>query len=332
MTSEPALLEIDDLRVEFGRYDERIRATRGVTLSVAQGEAVGVVGESGSGKSITALAILGLLPKGAHVISGKLLFEGVDLQGMEEEEKRRIRGRRISLIFQDPVRVLNPALTVGYQLSESIRLHDASVSYKDALGRSVDLLKSVGISEPKSRLRQYPHEFSGGMAQRVVIAMALANNVDLIIADEPTTALDVTVQAQIMELLHGMRTRSGASLILITHDLPLVAENVDRVAVMYAGRIVEYGNAADVFGEPAHPYTKALLAGIPQIGHSAGSLEPIAGEPLSPLATFDGCSFESRCPVGQGRERCQKVSPPVRHVDSSRWAECHYIDEVIGRE
>jgi oligopeptide/dipeptide ABC transporter ATP-binding protein len=291
-TASP-ILQVRDLQVTFKTLDGPARAVRGVDLDVFSGETLAVVGESGSGKSVTMLAILGLVA-GARV-SGSAVFDGTELVGLDVARMRAIRGSRVSMIFQDPMTSLNPVLTIGRQLSLVMRAHQPDLSKKAAAARAVELVDRVAISQAQRRCESYPHELSGGMRQRVMIAMAIANNPQVLIADEPTTALDVTVQAQIMELLDELRRESGLALVLITHDLGVVAGSADRVAVMYAGRIAETGSVGPLFGQPAHPYTRGLLDCLPRLDVRHDVQVSIPGLPVSPLDLPPGCPFAPRC-------------------------------------
>src|SRR4051794_41085529 len=301
------LLDVQDLTVRFGTEDGMVNAVRGVSYSLARREVLAIVGESGSGKSASSLAVMGLLPRSA-AISGRILFQGKDLLRTSGREMRSIRGRRISMIFQDPMTALNPVYSVGDQLAEAVRSHEA-VSRKIALDRAAEMLALVGIPRPKDRLRSYPHEFSGGMRQRVMIAMAVINNPDLIIADEPTTALDVTVQAQILEKLMEVKDAVDAAIVLITHDLGVVAGMAHRVLVMYAGRPVELGDTDPVFEEPRMPYTAGLLGSIPSLETSGGRLRPIKGTPPSLINLPTGCPFSPRCPLAD--DKCRTAEPEL---------------------
>ncbi|MDA2807898.1 ABC transporter ATP-binding protein [Nocardiopsis suaedae] len=338
MTSEEAVagaveqaqdvLRIEDLRVSFPTEDGRVRAVRGLSLGLRPGEALGVVGESGSGKSVASLAVMGLLPRGAQV-SGSARVVGREVLHLPDEELSRVRGDRIAMVFQDPLTSLNPVYTVGRQIAEAVRAHRA-VGEPEARTRAVELLAEVGIPRPEERVRSYPHELSGGMRQRVVIAIAMANEPDVIIADEPTTALDVTVQAQVLEALEAARRRTGAALVLITHDLGVVAGHVDRVAVMYAGRLVERGPVEEVFERPRMPYTLGLLGSQPRLDAGRGlRLAPIAGAPPTLLAPPPGCPFAPRCPMAEAR--CTEEEPPLREVDGGHLAACHFAERLEGR-
>jgi peptide/nickel transport system ATP-binding protein len=304
------LLEVQDLKVSFNTADGVVRAVRGVSFAVEPGRTLGIVGESGSGKTVLTQTLLGLTP-GADV-SGSAVFEGTDLIQLSEEKMRHVRGAQIAVIFQDPLTSLHPLYRVGWQISEMIRAHDKSVSKKAAEERSVDLLRRVGIPKPETRVHDYPHQFSGGMRQRAMIAMALSLEPKLIIADEPTTALDATVQAQIIDLLLRLQADSGTALIMITHDLGVVADIADDVMVMYAGRAAEKAPKRDVFYAPHHPYTKGLLESIPSSSAAGARLRPIAGTPPSLINLPSGCKFHPRC--GYVLDRCLKEEPVLRPV------------------
>ncbi len=289
-----ALLEVTGLVTEFALREGVLRAVNGVSLSLSPGEILGLVGESGSGKSVTGFSILGLIDPPGRIAAGSVRFEGDELVGMPEDRLRRIRGRRIAMVFQDPMMTLNPVLSIGTQMIETVLAHEAT-SKKTAFERSVEALSRVGIASAEHRLAQYPHQFSGGMRQRVAIAIALLHRPALVIADEPTTALDVTVQGQILHEMQKLVAGSGAALVWITHDLAVVAGLADRVAVMYAGRIVEEGSAAQVIEAPRHPYTRGLIDSVPS-ERARGRLSQIPGTAPSPLDLPAGCAFRSRCP------------------------------------
>ncbi len=315
MTGEAAsVLTLRDLRVQFGTPNGPVKAVRGVDLDLAPGEILGVVGESGSGKSVTFLAMLGLLPKSAE-ITGSAKVNDTELVGASNRLMRSIRGRRVSMIFQDPLSALNPVRRVGDQIVEMIRSHQ-DISKKSAASRAVDLLGTVGIPQPLQRSEQYPHEFSGGMRQRVMIAMAIANDPQVLIADEPTTALDVTVQAQILEVIDDLRAQMGMAVVMITHDLGVIARVADRVQVMYAGRVVEKTNVESLFANPTHPYTEGLLRSIPVLGHQR--LIPIPGSPPNMLRPPSGCAFRPRCPYAL--EECAGEVPALEPVGASESA------------
>jgi oligopeptide/dipeptide ABC transporter ATP-binding protein len=299
-----AVLEIRDLRVSFPTDAGLVQAVRGVDVTVNEGELLGVVGESGSGKSVTFLGVMGLLPKTAQV-TGSAMIRGQELIGMPAKSVRSVRGRRIAMIFQDPLSALNPVHRVGNQIAEMIGAHQ-KISNDQANARAVELLDLVGIPQPKRRARQYPHEFSGGMRQRAMIAMAIANDPELLIADEPTTALDVTVQAQILEVIQRIQHELGAAVVFITHDLGVIAQVANRVQVMYAGRAAERGEVEDIFLRPAHPYTAGLLASLPVVGRER--LTPIPGAPPNMIHPPSGCAFRTRCPFAI--DACAADPPP----------------------
>ena len=304
-----ALLTVNDLKVSFNTEDGVVHAVEGVSYEVEPGKTLGIVGESGSGKTVGTLTIMGLTRAANTQISGQAIFDGEDLLSASEQQMRAIRGDEIAMIFQDPLSSLHPFFTIGAQLVEAIQVHN-KVSKAAARTRSADLLTMVGLSDAHQRLSSYPHEFSGGMRQRVMIAMALANEPRLLIADEPTTALDVTVQAQILELIADLQAETGTAMIIITHDLGVVAEVADEIAVMYAGRIVEQASAAELFANPQHPYTGGLLASIPRLDRDRSSgLDPIAGRPPSLIAPPSGCAFHPRCP--RAFDRCPAELPPL---------------------
>jgi peptide/nickel transport system ATP-binding protein len=312
MPSSQPLLSVRDLRVHFQTEDGVVKAVDGISYDVMPGGALGIVGESGSGKSVSSMTVMGLTRSGNARISGEVMFEGQDLLQASNEELRRIRGNEIAMIFQDPLSSLHPFYKVGGQLTEAIRAHN-SVSKQAARVRATELLGMVDIPEPSKRLDNYPHEFSGGMRQRVMIAMALANDPRLLIADEPTTALDVTVQAQILALIRRLQDELDTAVVMITHDLGVIAETVDDVAVMYAGRIVEQAPVQTIFGAPEHPYTWGLLRSIPRLDlPRTADLVPIPGRPPSLINLPGGCSFHPRCPYVRDRHR--KVEPPLEVV------------------
>jgi peptide/nickel transport system ATP-binding protein len=323
------LLEVRDLTVRFPTEDGYVNAVRGVSYELAEREVLGIVGESGSGKSVSSMAVMGLLPKSAEV-SGEILLEGRDVLKMSVKEQRSLRGRRIAMIFQDPMTALNPVYSIGEQLAEAVRSHEA-VSRRIALARATEMLDLVGIPRPQERLKSYPHEFSGGMRQRVMIAMAVINNPDVIIADEPTTALDVTVQAQILEKLIEVKDAVNAAIVLITHDLGVVAGIAHRVLVMYAGRSVEVGDTEQVFGSPRMPYTAGLLGSIPTVDSSGGRLRPIPGAPPSLINLPKGCPFTPRCPLAD--DVCSAQEPPLVESDQhGHTAACHHWGTLADTE
>jgi peptide/nickel transport system ATP-binding protein len=305
-TSSPALLEVDDLHVSFATEDGVVQAVDGVSFTVGAGEVVAIVGESGSGKSVTAMTLLGLTRGPNARFTGSARFEGQDLVAASEEELRRIRGAGIAMVFQDPMSSLDPVYRIGHQIVEQIRAHESDISRAQALDRAVKLLERVGIPRALERVRSYPHEFSGGMRQRVMIAMALSCSPRLLIADEPTTALDVTIQAQILDELRDLRTSTNAGIILVTHDLGVVADIADRIVVMYAGRVVEQGTLDEIFYDPQHPYTWGLLGSITRVDRDRSERLPtIPGMPPSLLAPPQGCHFRPRCP--HEFDRCKEV-------------------------
>ncbi|MGV9242965.1 ABC transporter ATP-binding protein [Streptomyces sp. NPDC003710] len=321
------LLDVRDLHVEFRTRDGVARAVNGVSYAVDEGETLAVLGESGSGKSVTAQAVMGILdvPPG-RITGGRVLFRGQDLLTLKDEERRRIRGAEMAMIFQDALSALNPVLTVGDQLGEMFVVH-RGMSKKDARARAVELMDRVGIPAAAQRVRDYPHQFSGGMRQRIMIAMALALQPVLIIADEPTTALDVTVQAQIMDLLAELQREYRMGLVLITHDLGVVADVADRIAVMYAGRIVESAPVHDLYKAPAHPYTRGLLDSIPRLDRKGRELSAIKGLPPNLMDIPPGCAFHPRCPMA--RDVCLTDVPPLYEVSGDRGSACHFWRECL---
>lgn len=328
-----ALLEVQDLVVEFhARHGARhgaVQAVNGVNLEVQPGEVVGVVGESGSGKTTTCLSILRLLPTRARVIAGRVLFDGQDLLQVPGRHLRRIRGREIGFVFQDPLTSLHPSLRIGAQVQEAILAHDRRFGRRAAMLRAIELLDLVGVPNAETRARDHPHQWSGGMRQRAMIAMAIANRPRLLIADEPASALDATSQAQIVDVLRIARQETGAATILVTHDLGLLAQIADRVAVMYAGRVVEFARVDAIFGEPKHPYTVGLLDSLPRLDQIGKRLVPIAGQPPVLLERSAGCDFEPRCWLGAGRRRCQEERPePVACDSEGHGCACHFVEEV----
>jgi oligopeptide transport system ATP-binding protein len=321
------LLEVEDLHVEFRTRRGTVNAVNGISYSLGERETLAILGESGSGKSVSAQAIMGILDSPpAFIPSGAIRFRGTDLLTLPEEDRRRVRGAKIAMIFQDALSALNPVFTVGWQLGEMARVHRGA-SKKEGEKLAVELMERVRIPSARERVGAYPHEFSGGMRQRIMIAMALALDPDIIIADEPTTALDVTVQAQIMKLLSDLQDESGMGLILITHDLGVVADVADRIAVMYAGKIVETANVYDLYRAPAHPYTEGLLASIPTVEFKGGKLATIPGSPPNLMRIPSGCPFHPRC--SYRRDRCKTDEPPLYQVDGDRRSACHYWQEVV---
>lgn len=319
------LLEIKDEKLSFFTPAGEVKALNGVSFSMNEGEVLGIVGESGSGKSVTVYSIMGLTAYPGKLIGGTIYFNGHQIEKMSEKEMRKIRGNEVSIIFQDPMTSLNPVYTIGNQITEVIRLHTGK-SKKEAYDRAKELLELVGINEPTKRLKQYPHELSGGMRQRVMIAIALACEPKLLIADEPTTALDVTIQAQILELMQELRQKLGMSIIMITHDLGVVASMCERIAVMYAGHIVEYGTADEIFYEPKHEYTKGLINSIPKL--SAQEIErlvPIEGQPVDLLNPPAGCPFAPRC--ANCMKICLREMPPKTELSDTHYSHCWLLQK-----
>jgi oligopeptide/dipeptide ABC transporter ATP-binding protein len=317
-----ALLEVHDLRTTFKTEDGVVAAVNGLSFSVEPGSTLGIVGESGSGKSVTSLSIMRLLSQNGHIERGTILFKGENLLEKSEAEMRKIRGRDIAMIFQDPMTSLNPVLTIGEQIAEAIRLH-LGLNKKEALEKTVDMLRLVRIPAAEKRLRDYPHQFSGGMRQRVMIAMALSCDPAVLIADEPTTALDVTIQAQILQLMNEMQDRLGSAIVLITHDLGVVAETCENVLVMYGGNMVEYGSATQIFQAPKMPYTMGLLESLPRLDQAGSRLIPIEGQPPNLLRMPSGCAFAPRC-----RYRMPICDEPVSLYDfgGGHLARCFLYD------
>ncbi len=318
-----ALLEIKDLTVKYITMDGVVHAVTDVDLSIGVGETLGLVGETGAGKTTTALSILNLLPTPpAKIERGSILFEGQDILEMSDHDIRQIRGSKISMIFQDPMTALNPIFPVEKQIAEVISIHE-HIPAAEAVKKAQQALEMVGI--PAARGREYPHQFSGGMKQRVVIAMALACDPRLLIADEPTTALDVTIQAQVLELIREAKEKSGSSMLLITHDLGVVAETCDKVAIMYAGEIVEYGSLEDIFDRMAHPYTKGLFDSLPSLDRVDHRLKPIRGLMPDPTDLPEGCSFQPRCPYAM--ERCKGEAPALEEIGPGHYCRCHHVSK-----
>ena len=323
--SDHKLLEIKDLTVQYQTVDGCVHAVEGLNLSLNEGETLGLVGETGAGKTTTVKSIMRILPDPpAKVRNGEIFFEGEDLLKKSKKEMQKIRGKQISMIFQDPMTSLNPIITVGDQIMEVICLHEKHISKKDAYKKACDMLELVGIKG--ERAKDYPHQFSGGMKQRVIIAMALACNPKLLIADEPTTALDVTIQAQVLELMRKLKEQYQTSMIMITHDLGIVAEICDYVAVMYAGNIVEYGSLEQIFHRPSHPYTKGLFACIPNMLDEEMELVPIHGLTPDPTNLPKGCHFNPRCPYAT--EKCRQEVPEMQEVEKGHFVQCCQLKEV----
>jgi oligopeptide/dipeptide ABC transporter ATP-binding protein len=328
-SDKDTLLVVDDLTVSFPTDDGLVQAVRGVSYTLRAGEAMGIVGESGSGKSVSSMAVMGLLPKNAK-ISGSVRFRGRELIGLGEDQYAKLRGNKIAMIFQDPLTSLNPVYSIGFQIAEAVHAHN-DVSKHAALERAVELLGIVGIPFPEQRINSYPHELSGGMRQRVVIAIAMANNPDVIIADEPTTALDVTVQAQVLEALEAARRETGAALVLITHDLGVIAGHAERINVMYAGKLVETGTTEDVFYRPRMPYTLGLLGSLPRLDQQERErLTPIKGSPPSLLNLPPGCPFTPRCPLAE--ELCDREEPELLAVSAGHAAACHFRNRTADAD
>ena len=321
------LLEVKDLRTHFFTFEGVVKAVDGVSYEVEEGETLGLVGESGCGKSVSALSLMRLIPDPpGKIMAGELLFEGEDILKIDMDDMRRIRGAKMSMVFQEPMTSLNPVLTVERQLSETLQLH-RGMNREEARNESIDLLARVGIPDAERRIRQYPHQFSGGMRQRVMIAMALSCNPRLIIADEPTTALDVTIQAQILELMKSLTSEFGVALIVITHNLGVVARYADRVNIMYAGKIIERGTAKEVYANPRHPYTVGLLKSVPRLDlPRRAKLDPIEGQPPDLINLPEGCSFRDRCRWAV--DKCATDAPPLMLVNEGHWSACWRSDEL----
>jgi oligopeptide/dipeptide ABC transporter ATP-binding protein len=326
------VLSVRDLTVEFKTEDGVVHAVTDVSWDLAPGEVLGIVGESGSGKSVSMMSTLGLIPvPPGRIVQGEAVFQGQDLLKLSRERLRKIRGGDIAMIFQDPMTSLNPVFTIGNQLAEAIQAHNSGVSDKAARDRAVALLELVGVPFAERRVDQHPHEFSGGMRQRAMIAMAIANQPRILIADEPTTALDVTIQAQIVEVLKAAQQETHAATVLITHDLGLIAELADRVVVMYAGRVVEIGDVFTIFASPRHPYTVGLMRSLARLDTDQEWLEPIPGQPPSLITPPPGCAFHPRCTLSQGRARCRTEVPPLRSFGEGRHhrSACHFAEELV---
>jgi oligopeptide/dipeptide ABC transporter ATP-binding protein len=320
------LLQIDGLHTSFGAAAKAVQAVRGVSFSVGRGETLGIVGESGSGKSVTALSVLRLIDPPGRITEGQIRLDGTDLRTLSERQMRGVRGGRIAMVFQDPMTALNPTMTVGAQITETIRAHQ-KVSRAEAAAQALDWLRRVRVTLPERRLRQYPHELSGGMRQRVMLAIAFSCRPEVLLADEPTTALDVTVQAQVLDLMDALKAELGTAIVLITHDLGVVAERCDHVAVMYAGQIVEYAPAAALFADPKHPYTRALLRSLPdwRRPRSADPLPALLGQPPSLSAIPPGCPFAPRCP--QAFAPCPSRVPAETVLEGERTVRCLLYEE-----
>ena len=326
--AEP-ILSVRDLVVEFDTAEGPVRAVDGVSWDLYPNEVLTIVGESGSGKSVSVLAILGLLAKpAARVVRGEVWFEGRDLLTISNHDMCGVRGQRISMVFQDPMTSLNPLFKVGWQIEEALRLHDQKTSRASLRNRAIELLELVNVPTPELRYRQFPHEFSGGMRQRVMLAIAMANRPKVLLADEPTTALDVTIQAQVMDVIRELQRETHVAIVLITHDLGLVAEMANRVLVMYAGRAMEMGEVRDLFLQPRHPYTLGLMGSRPRMNSTVETLRAIPGLPPSMRALPGGCAFHPRCELFRDRPTCRDVIPALREVSTQRLSACHFSEEM----
>jgi oligopeptide/dipeptide ABC transporter ATP-binding protein len=325
------VLSVQGLTVEFKTEDGIVHAVTDVSYDLFPGETLGVVGESGSGKSVSVMSMLGLIP--IPPVSGQALYKGRDLLTMSKKEIREIRGGQVAMIFQDPMTSLNPVLTIGDQIAEAIQVHHPGTSDADARKRVIHLLEVVGVPSAERRYDQYPHEFSGGMRQRAMIAMSIANDPQVLIADEPTTALDVTIQAQIIEVMRAAQQETHAAIVLITHDLGLIAELADRVVVMYGGRVVELGDVYTIFNSPRHPYTVGLMSSLARLDMDQEWLKPIPGQPPSLLNRPPGCSFHPRCEFSQGRAICRTDVPPLRGFGEGglHLSACHFAEELAAQ-
>jgi oligopeptide/dipeptide ABC transporter ATP-binding protein len=328
------VLSVQGLTVEFKTEDGIVHAVTDVSYDLFPGETLGVVGESGSGKSVSVMSMLGLIPiPPGKIVSGQALYKGRDLLTMSKKEIREIRGGQVAMIFQDPMTSLNPVLTIGDQIAEAIQVHHPGTSDADARKRVIHLLEVVGVPSAERRYDQYPHEFSGGMRQRAMIAMSIANDPQVLIADEPTTALDVTIQAQIIEVMRAAQQETHAAIVLITHDLGLIAELADRVVVMYGGRVVELGDVYTIFNSPRHPYTVGLMSSLARLDMDQEWLKPIPGQPPSLLNRPPGCSFHPRCEFSQGRAICRTDVPPLRGFGEGglHLSACHFAEELAAQ-
>ena len=325
------LLEVSDLAVEFNTDYGNVHAVNGINYTLDAGETLAILGESGSGKTVSALAIMGLIERPGRIAEGEILYKGIDLLKLPNAERRTVRGSEIAMIFQDALSALNPVFSVGDQIAEMFVVH-RGMSKKEGMNKALELMDRVHIPSAKERLRDYPHQFSGGMRQRVMIAIGISLDPDILIADEPSTALDVTVQAQIMELLHNLQEETQMGLILITHDLGVVAEVADKVCVMYAGKLVEKASVSEVYASPAHPYTERLMNSIPRIDQKGGRLDPIKGAPPSLMNIPPGCPFHPRCPRARIPDPCRTEVPPLREVVTNRLSACHFAEELLAEE
>ncbi|NLP85207.1 ABC transporter ATP-binding protein [Microbacterium sp. CFH 90308] len=322
-STEPPLLEVEHLTVDVPGADGPVRIIDDVSFSMQAGTTTGLIGESGSGKTMTAMAVLGLLPPGSTT-GGSIRFRGRDLLSMNEDERRKVRGREISMIFQDPLAALNPTQRIGKQVGEILRANGSSRA--EAQRTAVALLDRAGIPDPAARADDYPHQFSGGMRQRAMVALALAGTPQLILADEPTTALDVTVQARILDLLRSLRDNEGTAMLLVSHDLRVMAHVADHLVVMYAGRVAERGPARELLRRPKHPYTRALVHSVPSVSAKSAIADPLPGAPANPRARPTGCAFHPRCPMA--RDICRDVDPALLEVGPGRRSACHFAEEV----
>lgn len=320
--NEP-LLSVQNLHTRFDTEGGTVRAADGVSFEVNTGEILGIVGESGCGKSVTSLSLMGLVDSPGYIADGSVMFDGIDLTELSREELRQYRGNRISMVFQEPSTAMNPVYNIGWQVGEPLRIHE-DMKKSASRTRAVDLMRQVGIPSPEDRVDDYPHQFSGGMLQRAVISMALACEPDLLIADEPTTALDVTIQAQILDIIKELNDELDMSVIIVTHNLGVVAETCDRVAVMYAGRVVEYGTVHEIFNEPRHPYTQGLIGAVPDPTRDGQNLSPIPGTVPNLAGTPEGCNFASRCPYAT--DECLRFDPRLREVDDRHYSACIFDD------
>ena len=327
INNKEPLLEVKDLKTYFLTENGIVKAVDGVGFKVYQGEVLGLVGESGCGKSVTAFSIIRLLDYPGKTVEGEILFKGENLLRKTDAEMRKIRGKDIAMIFQEPMTALNPVLTVGFQISEALLMH-FKISQEEAIKKTIELLKKVGISMPEQRINEYPHQLSGGMRQRAMIAMAMSCDPILLIADEPTTALDVTIQAQILDLMSTLLREFNGSLIMITHDLGVIAEIADRIAIMYAGKIVEYANKRTIFYRPLHPYTFGLLTSIPRLDIEMKRLNVIPGVVPNPLHFSEGCKFNPRCRFRT--DRCKEEEPQLIKVEEGHYVRCWNIDKVAS--
>ncbi|ELZ84648.1 oligopeptide ABC transporter ATP-binding protein [Haloferax elongans ATCC BAA-1513] len=321
--SDDSLLSVRNLQTRFQTAGETVQAVDGVSFDIAEGEILGIVGESGCGKSVTSLSLMDIVPEPGEVHGGTVRFDGEDILTKSPEEKRQLRGNRVSMVFQEPAKALNPVFDIGWQVGEPLRVHE-NLTKSASRAKAVELMRRVGIPSPEERVDDYPHEFSGGMRQRAMLAMALACTPDLLIADEPTTALDVTIEAQILDLIQELNVQTSMSVLIVTHDLGVVAEVCDRVAVMYAGRVVEYGDVEDIFANPQHPYTKGLIDCVPDPTADEQSLEAISGTVPNLADTPEGCNFAPRCP--HATDECRQIDPRMRAVGDDHYSACLWED------